>query len=202
MSRSPSAGIEAAQKPDESLPDQTGTPVESASSAVNERDEASTSFAGDLTDAVLTGNIDPEDPTEMAKFKYALEYVEGIGPVYAEKLKEIGLATCLDLLRSGATRRGREQIAEKSAISPKLILEWVNHVDLYRVKGVGSEYADLLEAAGVDTVVELAQRNPNNLYEKMDEVNTAKALVRKMPVASQVADWVAQAKDLPRVVSY
>jgi predicted flap endonuclease-1-like 5' DNA nuclease len=83
-----------------------------------------------------------------------------------------------------------------------MILEWANHLDLYRIKGVGSEYSDLLEEAGVDTVVELAQRNPENLYQKLVEVNNAKKLVRKMPVQSQVADWIEQAKKLPRVLQY
>ena len=129
----------------------------------------------------LTGNVDPANPTEMAKFKHALEYVEGIGPAYGAQLKEVGLVTCLDLLKSGASRKGREEIAERSGISGKLILKWVNHVDLYRIKGVGSEYADLLEASGVDTVIELAQRNPNNLANRMLEVNSEKNLVRKPP---------------------
>jgi predicted flap endonuclease-1-like 5' DNA nuclease len=151
---------------------------------------------------VLTSNVDLADPQEMAKFKYALEYVEGIGRVYAERLKAIGLITCLDLLQAGATRKGREETAEKSGISPKLILEWVNHIDLYRIKGVGSEYADLLEAAGVDTVMELAQRNPGNLLAAMDRVNADKNLVRKMPTSNQVGDWVSQAKTLPRVIRY
>jgi predicted flap endonuclease-1-like 5' DNA nuclease len=87
-------------------------------------------------------------------------------------------------------------------ISEKLILEWVNHVDLFRIKGVASEYSDLLEEAGVDTVPELAQRKPENLYQKIVETNQAKKLVRKLPTAAQVADWVAQAKALPRKVNY
>ncbi len=139
---------------------------------------------------------------EMAKFKESLEFVEGIGPVYAEKLRTIGVLTVLDLLRRGATRKGRAELAELSGITGKLILEWVNHADLYRIKGVGSEYADLLEAAGVDTVVELAQRNPANLLPRMLEVNEAKRLVRRSPVQSQVDDWVAQAKKLSRMVQY
>lgn len=150
----------------------------------------------------MTSVVEISDPSEEAKFKHPLEYVEGIGPAYGEQLKSIGLVTCLDLLNAGATRKGREEIVEKSGISGKLILKWVNHVDLYRIKGVGSEYADLLEAAGVDTVVELAQRNPGNLFDKVSEVNTEKDLVRKLPTAAQVEDWVGQAKNLPRVVSY
>jgi predicted flap endonuclease-1-like 5' DNA nuclease len=138
----------------------------------------------------------------MAKFKYPLEYVEGVGPIYAEKLKAIGLATCLDLLKAGATRKGREEITQASGISHKLILEWVNHVDLYRVKGIGSEYADLLEEAGIDTVMELAQRNPVHLSDAINAVNATMHLVRKVPTQAQVSDWVTQAKGLPRVVAY
>ena len=161
-------------------------------------------IAGSLpvSEAEFTGNVEATDFAEMAKFKYPLEYVEGIGPIFAEKLKAIGLVSCLDFLKAGATRKGREEIVEKSGISSRLILKWVNHIDLYRIKGVGSEYADLLEAAGVDTVIELAQRNPANLFGKMNELNAARELVRKPPTAAQVEDWTAQAKSLPRVVSY
>lgn len=128
--------------------------------------------------------------------------VEGIGQVYAGKLKEAGISSTQALLKKGATPAGRRELAEKTGISEAAILEWVNHVDLFRIRGVGEEYADLLEAAGVDTVPELAQRNPENLYQKLVEVNRAKKLVRKMPVLSQVADWVEQAKKLPRVITY
>jgi predicted flap endonuclease-1-like 5' DNA nuclease len=131
-----------------------------------------------------------------------LEYVEGIGPVHARQLEEIGIRTPQGLLDKGATPKGRIEIADKSGISTHLILKWVNHVDLYRIKGVGSEYADLLEAAGVDTVVELAQRNAQNLYDSLVEVNEEKKLVRRLPTTSQVGDWVQQAKDLPRVIQY
>ena len=128
--------------------------------------------------------------------------IEGIGEVYSEKLKEAGLRTIEALLEKGKTEKGREEIAEKTGISGKLILEWVNHADLFRIKGVGPQYSDLLEAAGVDTVVELATRNPENLTQKMAEVNAEKRLVRKLPVRSQVEVWVDQAKKLPRVISY
>lgn len=131
-----------------------------------------------------------------------LEDVEGIGPKYADKLRSIGIRSSEAFLQAASTPKGRKDLAEKSGISEKLILEWANHLDLYRIKGVGSEYADLLEEAGVDTVVELAQRNAANLYQKMVEVNGAKKLVRKMPVQSQVADWIEQAKKLPRVINY
>ncbi|HNS06923.1 MAG TPA: DUF4332 domain-containing protein [Anaerolineaceae bacterium] len=128
--------------------------------------------------------------------------IEGIGSVYQKKLKAIGVATTEKLLELGATPKGRKELAEKTGIGEALILEWVNHSDLYRIKGVGSEYSDLLEEAGVDTVVELSKRVAKNLYEKMVEVNAAKKLVRKLPVEKQVADWIEQAKKLPRKVSY
>jgi len=128
--------------------------------------------------------------------------VEGIGPSYAQKLKSVGIETTQALLDKGATPKGRKELAEMSGISDSLILRWVNHVDLFRIKGVGEEYSDLLEAAGVDTVPELAQRNAENLIKKLEEVNAAKKRVRKMPVQSQVADWIEQAKKLPRVITY
>ncbi len=128
--------------------------------------------------------------------------VEGIGEKYAEKLIAAGVGNTEELLEKGATPKGRKEIAEKSGITEKLILEWVNHVDLFRIKGIASEYADLLEEAGVDTVPELAQRKPENLLEKMTAVNAEKNLVRRLPVLSQVEDWVEQAKQLPRVVTY
>ena len=128
--------------------------------------------------------------------------VEGIGPTYAQKLTDAGVATTEALLDKGGTPKGRKEIAEKTGIGDALILKWVNRVDLGRIKGVGSEYADLLEAAGVDTVPELAKRVPANLAKKIEEVNTAKKLTRKPPTAKQVADWVEQAKKLPRAITY
>jgi predicted flap endonuclease-1-like 5' DNA nuclease len=128
--------------------------------------------------------------------------VEGIGPVYAQKLKAAGIATTNVLLQEGATPKGRKSIAEKTGIGDALVLTWVNHVDLFRIKGVGEEYADLLEKAGVDTVVELAQRKAENLFEKMGQVNEQKRLVRRLPTLAQVKGWVEQAKKLHRAVSY
>ena len=128
--------------------------------------------------------------------------VEGIGTKYAGKLIKAGISTTDALLKAGATPKGRKEISEKTGIGDALILEWVNHVDLYRIKGVGSEYSDLLEEAGVDTIPELAQRNASNLTQKMAAVNQEKKLVRKLPVESQVADWIEQAKKLPRVITY
>jgi len=128
--------------------------------------------------------------------------VEGIGEVYARQLGAAGVATTEALLKKGATPRGRRELAEATGISGKLILEWVNHVDLFRIKGVGEEYADLLEEAGVDTVPELAQRNAENLYQKMAAVNAEKKLVRRLPGRDQVSDWIEQARALPRVIVY
>ena len=127
--------------------------------------------------------------------------VEGIGPKYAEKLVKAGITTTGKLLKKGATPKGRQEIEEMTGISHGLVLEWVNHVDLYRIKGVAQEYSDLLEEAGVDTVPELAQRKPENLHAKMVEVNDAKKLVRQLPSEKQVASWVEPAKTLPRVIN-
>jgi predicted flap endonuclease-1-like 5' DNA nuclease len=128
--------------------------------------------------------------------------VEGIGSVYAQKLVKAGITTTNKLLKKGATPKGRQEIEDMTGISHSLVLEWVNHVDLYRIKGVAQEYSDLLEEAGVDTVPELAQRKPANLHAKLAEVNDAKKLVRQLPSEKQVEGWVSQAKDLPRVVKY
>jgi predicted flap endonuclease-1-like 5' DNA nuclease len=128
--------------------------------------------------------------------------VEGIGPKYAEKFIKVGVSSTDALLKAGATPKGRKDLAEKTGIGDALILKWVNHVDLYRIKGVGSEYSELLEAAGVDTIPELAQRKAGNLIQKIVAVNMEKKLVRKLPVESQVADWIEQAKKLPRVITY
>lgn len=131
-----------------------------------------------------------------------LSYVEGIGEVFAAKLKAAGVGSTERLLAVGSTPKGRQELTEKSGISDKLILEWINHVDLFRIKGVGQEYADLLEEAGVDTVSELAQRSPDNLYQKLVEVNLQKKLVRVLPSAAKVRSWVSQAKELPRLIHY
>ena len=128
--------------------------------------------------------------------------VEGIGEVYAPKLKNAGIVTTAALLKEGATPAGRKRIEKATGIGHKLILKWTNHVDLYRIKGVQKQYAELLEASGVDSVVELAKRDPKNLLPKMVATNEAKKLVRKLPTQKQVTDWVAQAKKLPRVITY
>ena len=131
-----------------------------------------------------------------------LSDIEGIGETYSSKLEQAGITSQENLLKVCCDKKGRKEIAEKSGVSEKMILNWVNRADLSRIKGVSTQYADLLECAGVDTVPELAQRNAENLQLKMAEVNEEKNLVRKVPVLSQVEDWVAQAKELPRVITH
>lgn len=132
----------------------------------------------------------------------ALSEIEGIGEVYASKLNAIGVSSIEKLLEIGGTKKGRQTLAHDADISEKLLLNWVNRADLARIKGISTQYADLLEAAGVDSVPELAQRNAHNLMQMMADTNEAKNLVRKLPTESQVIDWVAQAKTLPRAVSH
>lgn len=131
-----------------------------------------------------------------------LEEIEGIGAAYAVKLRKAGVRSTNELLKKGATPAGRKQISKDSGISEKLVLEWVNHSDLFRIKGVGSEYADLLEEAGVDTVVELAKRNADKLLEAIKAANAKKKLVRQLPGLSNLKDWINQAKKLPRAIKY
>ncbi|RLA21070.1 MAG: DUF4332 domain-containing protein [Gammaproteobacteria bacterium] len=131
-----------------------------------------------------------------------LSDIEGIGETYAAKLKDADVTTIEKLLDMGCEIKGRKEIAAGSGISEKQILNWVNRADLSRVKGISTQYADLLECAGVDTVPELAQRNAENLFKKMEEVNTEKNLVRKIPSLSAVEDWVKQAGTLPRKINY
>ncbi len=132
----------------------------------------------------------------------SLVMIEGIGETYAAKLKEAGVGSVEALLKKGSTRKGRETLAEAAGVPEKLVLKWTNHADLARIRGVGGEYAELLEAAGVDTVPELAGRKPENLFAKMVAVNGEKKLVRKLPTEKQVAGWVEQAKGLDRVIQY
>lgn len=131
-----------------------------------------------------------------------LSEIEGIGGVYSQKLEEGGISSIEQLLEAGAEKKGRQEIASKCDISEKLVLNWVNRADLARIKGVSTQYADLLECAGVDTVPELAQRNAENLHAAMTKVNDEKNLVRQVPAQSQVEDWVKQSKALPRAVNY
>ena len=132
----------------------------------------------------------------------SIKDVEGIGPKYAEILKNEGINTTDKLLNAGADRSGRKSIAEKTSINETLILKWVNMCDLFRIKGVAGQFAELLEGAGVDTVKELRNRNAENLADKMAEVNKEKKLCKKSPSAKVVTGWVDQAKTLDPMVTY
>jgi predicted flap endonuclease-1-like 5' DNA nuclease len=131
-----------------------------------------------------------------------INQIEGIGAIYSQKLEEAGIGTTEKLLEEGAFPKGRKEIAEKTGVSEKRVLRWANMADLFRIKGIGEEYADLLEAAGVDTVPELSQRNPDNLRKKLAEINEEKKLVRRVPTQVEVGGWVEQAKQLPRALTY
>ena len=128
--------------------------------------------------------------------------VEGIGKVNGKKLQKAGIKTQEGLLKAGADRKGRRAISKQSGITEKKILEWVNRADLCRIKGVGSEYSDLLECSGVDTVKELAKRKPANLHEKMTQVNKKRKCVRQLPSPKMVNAWVRHAKRLKPGVKY
>ena len=133
---------------------------------------------------------------------YKVIDIEGVGAAYAEKLTAAGINTAAQLLAKCAAPAGRKALEAETEISDKLILKWANHADLFRVKGVGPQFAELLEAAGVDTVKELAHRKAENLAAKMLEVNAEKKLVRRVPVVSEVQKMVDYAKELPGVMTY
>ncbi len=126
--------------------------------------------------------------------------IEGIGKAYAQKLFAAGIKTQEELLEACAKPSDRKKVAQASGISDKLVLKWANRADLARVKGVGEEYADLLELAGVDSVPELAHRNAANLQQKMSDINEQKHVVRKTPSVSQVEKWIGAAKGMRRAI--
>jgi len=133
---------------------------------------------------------------------YKIEEIEGIGPVLGEKFREAGINNTDALFNATKTKKNRSELAEKTGIDEKKILKFANMVDLFRIKGVGSEFSELLEASGVDTVPELAQRNAENLTNKMEEVNSEKKLTRRTPSLKEVTDWINQAKELPKHLEY
>ena len=133
---------------------------------------------------------------------YKIIDIEGIGDVYAAKLNEAAVKTTDDLLEKCSTRSGRRKVAEETGISEKLILKWTNHADLFRIKGVAGQFAELLEAAGVDTIKEFRHRVPANLYAKMEEVNAEKNLCNRIPSVKEIEKMVAQAKEMEPKVEY
>jgi predicted flap endonuclease-1-like 5' DNA nuclease len=133
---------------------------------------------------------------------YKVVEIEGIGPTYAEKLGTIGIHTTSDLLEHGATKKGRMNIAAKTGIPESLVLTWVNHADLFRIKGVAAQFSELLEAAGVDSVKEFATRNAENLHVKLVETNEKYGLSGKVPSVDSIKDMIVQAKSLDPVISH
>ncbi|HET6744630.1 MAG TPA: DUF4332 domain-containing protein [Candidatus Limnocylindria bacterium] len=131
-----------------------------------------------------------------------IEEVEGIGPAFAEKLSAVGITTTEDLLARGGKKSERVAIAIETGINEGMLLEWANHVDLMRIKGVGSEFSDMLEAAGVDSPAELAQRSAKNLAETMGELDMARNTTRRIPTETMVADWIEEAKTMERAVEH
>ncbi|GAB4498120.1 MAG: hypothetical protein OHK003_09100 [Anaerolineales bacterium] len=131
-----------------------------------------------------------------------LKDIEGVGPVRAAKLNKAGVRGLNGLLKMGATRKGRQELAKATGFDAKTILEWVNRADLFRVKGIGGQYSDLLEAAGVDTVMELGKRKPEDLLEAMAKANVKLNKVNQMPGLSNIKAWVKHAKSLKRVIEY
>ena len=133
---------------------------------------------------------------------YKIIEVEGIGPAYAEKLQAAGIKTTEEYLEKCATPAGRKALAEETGISPKLILTWANHSDLFRINGIAGQFAELLEAAGVDTVKELRHRVPANLHAKVTEVNAEKNLCNRVPSLPELEKMIAQAKELEPIITY
>ena len=132
----------------------------------------------------------------------AIDQIEGIGDVFAQQLRQAGVETTDALLERGASKTGRQELAQATGIDESRILRFVNHADLMRVKGIGKQYSELLEAAGVDSVPELARRNPENLHKQIEEKNNDRNLVREVAALSQVSEWVKQAASLDRVVTH
>lgn len=131
-----------------------------------------------------------------------IEVIEGIGAAEATALSRAGVTHVRHLLARGATPRGRDELARETGLSAARLLEWVNHIDLMRIRGVGAEYSDLLEAAGVESPVELAQRSPARLATLLAETNAHHPLVRRVPSEKVLAGWISEARTLPRLITY
>ncbi|MBM3271623.1 MAG: DUF4332 domain-containing protein [Candidatus Sericytochromatia bacterium] len=162
--------------------------------------------AGTLTQPATSSTLSARNDAAVSQKShlYTTLDVLGIGPVYSQKLNQVGVRYAADLLEAGRTRNGRANLAASTGISSKLILRWVNHADLIRILGAGPVYARMLEDAGVDTVAELAARNPQNLRESLEAVRTkgGMTMVDRMPSADTVATWIRRARDLGRYVEY
>lgn len=150
----------------------------------------------------VTHSVSPVHYRRKGEIMAKLTDILGIGPTYAAKLQAVGILTQEQLLKGGAHPTDRQHLERETGISHTLLLKWLNRADLARIRGIGEEYADLLERTGVDTVPELAQRNAAHLYTSMAAVNKEKLVVRHLPSESQVADWIAQAKGLDRALFY
>jgi predicted flap endonuclease-1-like 5' DNA nuclease len=137
-----------------------------------------------------------------ASVSYNVEKIEGVGKKYAAKLGQIGITNTRQLLDRAATRKGRKDLATECGVDETLLLKWANMCDLMRIKGVGEEFSELLEIAGVDTVKELAKRRPDNLRQAMVDANGKRKLVRQLPGVSQVESWVTQAKSIEPMMKY
>ncbi len=133
---------------------------------------------------------------------YKIQEIEGIGPINGNKLTEAGINTTSDLLEVCGSAKGRKDTSGKTGISESVLLGWTNKADLMRIKGIGKQYSELLEAAGVDTVKELKMRVPDNLSAKMREINEAKKLTRSVPEPSQIAKWVEEAKEMEPIITH
>jgi predicted flap endonuclease-1-like 5' DNA nuclease len=149
------------------------------------------------------GGLRRRNETRRSKnVNYKVEKIEGVGPKYAAKLDKVGIRNTKQLLDKASTRKGRKDLAETSGIDETLILKWANMSDLMRIKGVGEEFSELLEIAGVDTIKELAKRRADNLHKAMIEANGKRKLVRQLPGLAQVENWVSQAKSIEPMMKY
>ncbi|MEA3207682.1 MAG: hypothetical protein QOE70_739 [Chthoniobacter sp.] len=157
-------------------------------------------FPALLVAGILALHLHAAEKPKVAKGK--LTSIQGIADATEAKLNGAGVTSVDELLEKGATPKGREDLAAKSGVPAAQILKFVNYADLFRIKGIAGQTAELLEAAGVNTVAELAQRNPANLAAKLKEVNDAKKLTGKVPAEKQVGEWIETAKTLPKKVTY
>ncbi|WP_289770519.1 DUF4332 domain-containing protein [uncultured Duncaniella sp.] len=133
---------------------------------------------------------------------YKISQIEGIGEAYARQLEAVGVNTVEQLLEKCSSKKGRTLLADETGISEKLILKWTNHADLFRIKGVAGQFAELLEAAGVDTVKEFRHRVASNLHMKLVEINDVRNICNRVPSVFELERMIVQAKELPPVLTY